>query len=558
MKKKSQNSFINFKRRRFQVTILLMIGICAISYTRTNIGITMTCMVNSTAITYIDNNNILKKTIINTNIPDKCKNTNYLNSTKSSVTDYGGTFIWNQQIQNLIFSGTFWGSLITVLPAGFLADRTSPKNLLFYAAISYSICSATFPYLAKHFGYIPVIISRFIMGLGEGCLPPAFNSIIANWIPTSEKAIALSIVTTGIQISGTIGNPISAYLCASPLKWDSVFYLCSITLLLWSLFWSIFVQNRYNKAKWLSENEKEYLDNNMNIQKSNKIRKQFSIPWIDMVTSLPFLSVMSCKIVANIFTVFITMYLPTFFKETLYLNIIDNGFYSSLPFVAQGFVKISWSMFVGKLQKDGKLNSTQTVKLSQFISGIIVLLGLSILPFVIDCTKPYQALLFVILTSSGFGISASGFLTSHIIIAPAMIGVITGISTIAAIFGRISTPWIIYFLKITGTPKDWNLISWIIGSLWFLTSLFFTIFGSGEPQKWGNFEDTNNNDNYVTVALNEIEEEEGDGISYKEREREIQTKKNFIENLNFKIDFKKKYNEIERWKENYGPVLKEI
>lgn len=487
-----------------------MIGIGVISYTRTNIGMTMTCMVNSTAIKYIDKNINSKKSILNTKIPDKCVGEkSYLNSTKPPVKDYGGTFIWNQQVQNLIFSGTFWGSLITVLPAGFLADRTSPKNLLLTAAISYAICSATFPLLAKYYGYIPVIISRFIMGLGEGFLPPAFNSIIANWIPTSEKAMALSIVTTGIQISGTIGNPISAYLCASPLKWDSVFYLCTIILLIWSIFWKILVQNRYNKAKWLSDNEKEYLDNNMNIQKSNKIRKEFTIPWIAMVTSLPFLTVMSCKIVGNIFTVFITMYLPTFFKETLYLNIIDNGFYSSLPFVAQGIVKISWSMFVGSMQKNGKLNATQTVKLSQFVSGIIVFIGLLILPFIIDCTKPYIALFFIILTSSGFGISASGFLTSHIIIAPAMVGVMTGISSTAAIMGRCATPWIIYFLRITGTPKDWNLISWAIGSLWLLVSIFFTIFGSGEPQKWGNYEDTDKNDNYVTVALNEIEEEEG-------------------------------------------------
>uniref|UniRef100_A0A0N5BL60 MFS domain-containing protein n=1 Tax=Strongyloides papillosus TaxID=174720 RepID=A0A0N5BL60_STREA len=510
--KEPQNSFINLKRRRFQVILLLMVGIAVMAYTRTNLGITMTCMVNSTAIASVDKANPdLTSNKTKVKIPEQCINNNNINKTiKVSVTDYGGSFIWDQQIQNLIFSGTFWGSLITVLPAGFLADRTSPKNLLLSAAIAYAICSATFPFLATNFGYIPVIVSRFIMGLGEGCLPPAFNSIIANWVPTSEKAIALSIVTTGIQISGTVGNPISAYLCASSLKWDSVFYLCTIILLIWSLFWSIFVQNRYTKDKWIGDKEKKYLECNMSNQRSNKIRKEFSIPWSAMVTSLPFLSVMSCKIVANIFNVFITMYLPTFFKETLYLNVIDNGFYSSVPFIAQAVVKISWSMFVGKMQKEGKLTSTQTVKLSQLVSGIVVGLCLAIIPFVIDCTRPYKALILTILTSSGFGISASGFLTSHIIIAPAMIGVMTGISTIAAIFGRISTPWLILSLKRTDTPEDWNSIAWIIGSLWFTTSLFFAIFGSGEPQTWGKFEDTNNNNNnYVTIALNEIEEEEG-------------------------------------------------
>uniref|UniRef100_A0A0N4ZQL4 MFS domain-containing protein n=1 Tax=Parastrongyloides trichosuri TaxID=131310 RepID=A0A0N4ZQL4_PARTI len=513
LKNEPRNSFINIKSRRFQVIILLMLGIAIISFTRTNLGITMTCMVNSTATNMLEHKNDLNNNNKNNiKIPKQCVNNqnNTITKTYPHITDYGGSFIWDQYTQSLVFSGTFWGSLITVLPAGFLADRTSPKNLFLFSAISYSICSATFPYLAINYGYIPVIISRFIMGLGEGCLPPAFNNIIANWIPTSEKPLALSIFTTGIQISGTLGNPVAAYLCASKYKWNSVFYLCSILLLIWLLLWIPFVQNRYDKGKWLSIEERQYLDKNMKIQKSNKVKKNFSIPWFDMIKSPPFITVMSCKIVANIFNVFITMYLPTFFKETLYVNIIDNGFYSSIPFVAQAFIKICWSIFVGRMQKRGILTSTETVKISQLLSGIIVSFGLITLPFIVDCEKPYISVIFIVITSSGFGISASGFLTSHIVIAPAMVGVISGISTVAAVIGRISTPWLISLLRIYDTPEDWNLILWIIGGLWLINSIFFAIFGSGEPQKWGEFNDDSIIENkYVTIPLSVIEEEEG-------------------------------------------------
>ena len=75
--------------------------------------------------------------------------------------------MWSQHVQNQLLAGTFWGSLVAVLPAGYLADRTSPMNLYQIALLIYVLCTLSFPVLANNASYHIVFLSRFIMGLGE-------------------------------------------------------------------------------------------------------------------------------------------------------------------------------------------------------------------------------------------------------------------------------------------------------------------------------------------------------------------------------------------------------
>uniref|UniRef100_A0A0K0ENK4 Legumain n=1 Tax=Strongyloides stercoralis TaxID=6248 RepID=A0A0K0ENK4_STRER len=504
-----KHSFIHFKSRRFHVTLLLMIGICLFFFARTNLGLSMVCMINSTAVNLENSHENNEKILL---IPDKCIVNSFINNSyEKKPKDYGGTFNWNINVQNLILSGNFYGAILTIVPAGILADRSSPKNLLLITAAFFFISSVLFPYLAYNYGYVPLIISRVFMGLGEGISSPAFNHILSNWIPKAESPVAISIYTSGVQLAGFIGNPITAYFCDSTFGWSGVFYLLSFCLIIWSFLWGITVQNKFHKAKWMHETERIYLEAHMTTHKNKGLSKKFSIPWISMITSLPLLSTLICNFFAMIYNFFVTMYLPTYFKDTLYVSVVDNGLYSSLPFVAQGISKIGWGYLMTHLQRKKILTSTQSVKLSQGISGVGVAIGFYILPLLTDCTKAYLSVGCFLWISIFFGICASGFLVSHIILAPAIIGLVTSIFNITALLGAISSPWLVSLLKHPNDPEGWNVVLYVLGSLWLLSSIFFIIFGSGEPQTWGIrkelhqddllLNDTKNKD--VSLKLNE-------------------------------------------------------
>lgn len=116
--------------------------------------------------------------------------------------------------------------MITIVPAGYLADTQSPKTLVTIAAIIYIIGTAATPFLAVNSGWVLLFICRILMGLGDGLTIPAISKLVTLWIPIEEKSTAVTIYTSGFPLASIIGVPIFAYLCSTSFQWPSIFYLC--------------------------------------------------------------------------------------------------------------------------------------------------------------------------------------------------------------------------------------------------------------------------------------------------------------------------------------------
>uniref|UniRef100_A0AC35TXJ8 MFS domain-containing protein n=1 Tax=Rhabditophanes sp. KR3021 TaxID=114890 RepID=A0AC35TXJ8_9BILA len=479
------SAFFSFKSRRLQIILLMMLGWAFMAFTRTQLSISMTCMVNSTSITLSQskkdsyNHAIIRPECINKDLT-KAHTTN-----KSlMINDYGGTLVWDNQVQSYIISATYWGSIFTVLPAGYLSDRTSPKVMMMFGASIYAASSFILPYLAESHGPTPVFISRFVMGLGEGLLLPSSSTMISRWFPNPEKPMATSIFTVGNQLAGFFGNPFAAFMCATS-GWQLTFYLCSIILVIWLAGWNYIVQDRPGSAKWISDEEKMYLIGALGTQAMTTHKKQLVIPFKAIFTSIPFYAAVLCTFVGNGYSVFATMYIPTFLKETLFVDVMDNGLISAIPVLIQIFTKLSWSYLISRLQKSNILSATQSVKLSQFVSMIMMSSGLVLLPVLLDCQQPYKTVLCLTLITSGFGIAIAGYMTSILSMAPAITGTISAISNVCAIIARILTPWIISLYKTTDDVNGWLPLLWGMAIAWILVSIIFILFGSGQSQSWG-------------------------------------------------------------------------
>lgn len=159
---------------------------------------------------------------------------------------------------------TFFGSLVTILPAGYFADRTSAKNLFLGSVINYSLCTLLFPILAFYTNPWMVMASRVMMGFGEGFIIPAANIIITRWVPNQEKSTAASIFTLGNQFAGGFGIPIITAFCKSSMKWPGVFYFCGFIGFLWCILWTLTVANSPEKAKVMMKHERIYLQSHIN------------------------------------------------------------------------------------------------------------------------------------------------------------------------------------------------------------------------------------------------------------------------------------------------------
>ena len=134
---------------------------------------------------------------------------------------------------------------ITGIPLGFLADRTSRRNLIFLGVLVWS-CGTLACGLSHSFGQL--FSARIVVGLGEAVLSPAAISLISDYFPPSRRGTAvgffLSGIAMGIGAAILIGGGVlhmveSGVLAGTPLAsqpaWRLVLLLIGAPGLLWSL-----------------------------------------------------------------------------------------------------------------------------------------------------------------------------------------------------------------------------------------------------------------------------------------------------------------------------------
>jgi MFS family permease len=134
---------------------------------------------------------------------------------------------------------------IAGIPLGFLADRTSRRNLIFGGVLVWS-CGTLACGLAHSFAQL--FAARIVVGLGEAVLSPAAISLISDYFPPSRRGTAvgsfLSGIAMGIGASILIGGGVlhlvqTGALAGSPLaaeaSWRLVLLLIGAPGLIWAL-----------------------------------------------------------------------------------------------------------------------------------------------------------------------------------------------------------------------------------------------------------------------------------------------------------------------------------
>lgn len=131
------------------------------------------------------------------------------------------------------------------IPLGYLADRTSRRNLIFAGVCVWSM--GTIACGLSH-NFAEIFASRIVVGLGEAALSPAAISLISDYFPPSRRGTAVGLFLSGIAmgngaailIGGGVLHAIKlGALAATPLAlqapWRMVLLIIGGPGLLWAL-----------------------------------------------------------------------------------------------------------------------------------------------------------------------------------------------------------------------------------------------------------------------------------------------------------------------------------
>jgi MFS family permease len=156
----------------------------------------------------------------------------------------------------------FGGYVLFEIPGALVAERFSPRMWLARIMITWSITCAAMALIrtAAHF-----YVVRFLLGAAEASLyPMIYASFIPRWIARTDRARAIGVLLTSLQISGIIGAPLAGWILdlswLGMRGWQLLFIIEAIPAFVLGLMISRgLVENGPHEAKWLTAEERVYL-----------------------------------------------------------------------------------------------------------------------------------------------------------------------------------------------------------------------------------------------------------------------------------------------------------
>ncbi|ESO98465.1 hypothetical protein LOTGIDRAFT_142938, partial [Lottia gigantea] len=401
------------------------------------------------------------------------KNTSFYYVNNSS-NGSNAEFNWDFSIQGYILAASYLGNCLTQLPSGLLARRFGGKNVFGVGILVYSLLSLLNPFLSHHSVYL-LIISRFIQGAFEGFTYPTVLEMWSKWAPQQEKTFLVSISFAGTGIGNVFGLIFSG-IVAKYLGWQAVFYLTGGISSLWCIVWFIIISDTPESHPSINHSELSYIQENI-----ERNLKQRPIPWINLLTSLPFWAIVIIHFSCDWGTITWMTELPSFMETIYAFDYEISAFLAALPSAA--FSVGSFTM--GKLADiiRTRYNVSTTIVRKLFCTGGLFL---QMVCLVAGCVwfKPEYSIVIFVLVLSFNGMSWSNISVNPIDLSPENAAVMMGISNCIANFGGMISPALtgIILNNVSSWINCWKIIIYINIAINVIGGFIYIILGSGENQ----------------------------------------------------------------------------
>ena len=150
----------------------------------------------------------------------------------------------------------FWGYLVLQIPGGHLARRWSAKHFVSILLLTWGICSVGCGLVQTG---QQLSVMRFLLGLAQGGVWPATLVLLSNWFPRAERARANTFWMLCLPAAMVLSLPLSGWIL-DQWGWRVMLIAEGALPLVWLPVWMKFIDDDPHRARWISSEEREYLD----------------------------------------------------------------------------------------------------------------------------------------------------------------------------------------------------------------------------------------------------------------------------------------------------------
>ncbi|MEO8854691.1 MAG: MFS transporter [Ginsengibacter sp.] len=247
-------------------------------------------------------------------------------------------------MSSLLGSLFFLGYFFFQIPGALYAANKSARRLIFWALILWGgLAMATG--MVKNVDLL--IIIRFMLGVVESAVFPSLLIFISRWFTKKERSRANNFLILGNPVTILWMSILSGHLVGT-LGWRMMFILEGAPAIIWAFFWWYLVNDKVKDAKWLSESQKNNVEEQLaSEQKNIKPVKNYGAAFKSRAVVLLCFQYALWSIGVYGFV----MWLPTIINEAPNMNIVKTGWLSSVPYILAIIMMLTVSHYSDKTLK---------------------------------------------------------------------------------------------------------------------------------------------------------------------------------------------------------------
>jgi len=153
----------------------------------------------------------------------------------------------------------FFGYVLLQIPGGYLASNWSARKVISLFLVFWGVCAVGCG-LSRSFREFEMM--RFLLGVAESGVFPATTVLLANWFPSTERARANAFwhLCQPLAVAGSA--PFTGWLLGK-YGWQQMIILEGALPFIWLPIWWFGIRDHPREAKWISAEEKAYLESTL-------------------------------------------------------------------------------------------------------------------------------------------------------------------------------------------------------------------------------------------------------------------------------------------------------
>jgi MFS transporter, ACS family, hexuronate transporter len=172
-----------------------------------------------------------------------------------------------------------------------------------------------------------LMVSRFLLGMGEGGGFPAATRAVAEWFPAKERATAMGIINAGTAVGAVIAPPLIA-LVLSYAGWRWIFVVTGGLGLLWTWWW---ISSYFSPANHPEPMVREQFASASEAQDSEPRPR-----WFDLLRIRESWGLVSAKFLSDAAWYFYLFWLPKYLYDARGFDVRAVGTFAWIPYAAAG------------------------------------------------------------------------------------------------------------------------------------------------------------------------------------------------------------------------------